>query len=234
MGDHHRTDPDALWAVLDAVRPHPRTILDPGAGTGVLAQGVIEHLAARLASYNPSSPASPPEPPPAVTAVETDVQFDYPDTWEIVREDFIPWAEAMRPRWEGTGKNKKHLGRSWDLVVMNPPFRLPRLDAEGRPVVRKGRVVYRTTWLEWAMAALPLVAPGGQLLVFGTQGCLATKKRAAFYREQRPATIYQLVQRPSCSADGHKDARDYVWFHWRGPGGVAPLRTEFDWVGGAD
>lgn len=43
---------------------------------------------------------------------------------------------------------------------------------------------------------------------------LASKKRAAWWRENEPTALLVLTHRPSFTGNGKTDSTDYAWFYW--------------------
>lgn len=89
------------------------TILDAGAGEGVLGEEA-ERLAAERVCR-----------PPQITALElhpgraAELRRKHP-SWEVVEADLFEWGPAQFAETDGRGRTVRP-GRTWDLVLTNPP-----------------------------------------------------------------------------------------------------------------
>ena len=80
-----------------------------------------------------------------------------------------------------------------DLILGNPPF----IHAQ-----------------EHVERALSLVRTGGIVAMFLRVGFRATKKRIAFIRDNTPAIVFEMAERPCFSGNGGNDSCEYSLFVW--------------------
>ena len=178
-----------VHGVIEAEHRPWRSVLDAGAGTGILASHVEEYVRAVEDGREP-----------IITTVEQDPDRiqQHGQQWEAVNDDFLVWAEKQRT-----------IGRRFDLVISNPPF--------------KG-------WLDWAKACLDLVSSGGQAIILGQAGILSSQGRYQFWTSTTPTHIYQVTKRPSFTPDRATDAREYVWIVWDSVKEVEHGGTTYSWL----
>lgn len=111
------------------------------------------------------------------------------------------------------------------LIIGNPPFAIPV----------EGRKVPKPVALEHVLAALPLLEPvstenpnGGRLVFLLRQSFAASRERwDRLFKRHRPHRIWQLVGRPSFTANGRTDQHEYA-VYVLGPEGATS--THFDWL----
>jgi hypothetical protein len=203
--DFYATEPWLIDAALGALAlPPPATVLDPGAGEGVLGAAVAQVA-----------------PHAAVTAVESQpdrvtlLRERHPQ-WTVHDADFLRWAPACRAR--------------FDLIVMNPPFREVRSGPNGA-VMRgaRGQPRYRHVWGDWVQAALPLLSSQGTLVVLGLPDFLGGKARweTLWSQVARPTRILFSPKRASFR-NGRMDARYPLWIVWGS--GLSSTETHWDWL----
>ena len=182
--DHYRTPPELADRMLARLCPdRVGSVLDAGAGGGVLAQAVVRR---QVAAGGPH---------PVVTAIDIDAgrAASWPDDWGGVVGALLAWAPGCE--------------RLWDLVISNPPFAM-EIDGTRR----------QNTWTDWALACLPLLAPGGALLLMGFANTLDGQDRVRRLLRPNPPSAVLHCGRWSFTGDGATDPRDVVWLRWDAAG----------------
>jgi len=81
----------------------------------------------------------------------------------------------------------------FDLIITNPPFSLGT---------------------EFVEAAMPLLAPGGQLAILNRLSFMSGAARGRRIWDRWPCDVYVLRRRASFVASGKIDTWDYAWFVW--------------------
>ena len=79
----------------------------------------------------------------------------------------------------------------FDLVIGNPPY---------------------TFAMEFVKKSLRV---GNNVAFLLRQGFMASAERGAFFRDQQPAYVFLLPNRPSFTDDGQTDSADYCWVVWK-------------------
>jgi hypothetical protein len=97
---------------------------------------------------------------------------------------------------------------------------------EDRPDVIMGNPPYNLAE-DFIRASLSLIAPGGRVVFLLRLAFLESQKRAALWRDHKPARVSVLTARPSFTGDGRSDAAAYAVFLWTCP---APHVTALDWL----
>lgn len=160
------------WRIAEFMAAMPQLdvpvlkILDPGAGTGVLAAAIIERLCER---HQPPESIS-------VTLFERDESLlpairstltlcasrceaaGIAFLGEVRNGDFI---EISASEIEEFGEAA---GSKFNLVIMNPPYRKLRTDSEHRRALRKVGIETSNLYTAFVSLALRLLLPGGELV----------------------------------------------------------------------
>jgi phospholipid N-methyltransferase len=139
-----------------------------------LIEAMIEHLR----RYRPQSIL---EPAAGDGAIVRALRQAFPDA-EIVIGDINQGQDFLKHEYSG----------QFDLIMMNPPYRLA---------------------LAFIKRALELRTPLGAVVMLLRLDFLGAQWRAAWWRTHKPSGIYITPRRPRFVGNGN-DATEYAWFEW--------------------
>lgn len=141
------------------------------------------------------SPATILEPAAGDGAMLEPLREHWPQA-ELSAWDITPQHPDVKPLAFFLSADTKH-----DLIITNPPYKHA---------------------LEFAERGLEMLTPGGYLVLLLRLNFLASKRRAAFFRQHLPTDVYVLSRRPSFLQQTGENPRewatdfsDYGWFVWR-------------------
>lgn len=165
-----------LPTIYGKKRPHPKSILEPGAGEGVFVEALAEKY-----------------PQAIIHAFDLDWK-EWPKAKGSACLDFMkqdPDSELIERIRLKLGTPKTQRMDRYDLVIGNPPY---------------------TNAMGFTERSLIL---GEHVVFILRQGFLASVKRAKFFRENPPVSVWNQPNRPSFTGDGSTDTADYCWVVWR-------------------
>jgi tRNA1Val (adenine37-N6)-methyltransferase len=144
------------WAPLDG---DPQTILDIGAGTGLIALMLAQRSAAET-----------------IDALEIDA-----GAYETCVANFeaSPWADRLFCYHAGLREFADEFGPEYDLIVSNPPFHAETVSS-GKPARDQARQQSALPFAVLLGCAAALLTPGGRLCVI-----IPFKEEEAFLRQAR-------------------------------------------------
>jgi len=150
----HATPLDIACVLARHASRHISSILEPAVGTGILLQPLIERLkksAKQIVCIDSD--------PNALSIVRKTLGKTFHNSLQLVSEDFLKWSERFLAK----------KGKSFDCVLMNPPFSgrrglLVRLELDRPSRTISKTVGYVPIEVAFVIRGVKLLKPGGRLL----------------------------------------------------------------------